>query len=153
MHRPKLQTILVPQRHVGFDILPLTMLDIHPPETESIHSLSQGVVFIEELNRARDIEQNLGLLTHVQSVDCAWVLGDVITWLSLPCVPRKQEKSEVVIIYGNSTISVGKNALVVAPSPCTRVCFDLSSVTMLSQLSVRIGLECDHICAAAILNA
>ena len=59
------------------------MLQVHAPEAEAIHRLSEGVVVVEELDRARHVEDDLGVLAHVERVDGAGHLGDVVAWLAL----------------------------------------------------------------------
>lgn len=62
------------------------MLLIHSPEREAIHGLSESVIIVEEFNGSSHIEDNLRVLAHVQSVDSAWHLSDVVTWLALQTI-------------------------------------------------------------------
>lgn len=66
----------------------MAVLNIHTPEAEAIHGLAKGIVIVVELDRARDIENNVGVCTHVERVDGAGVFDHVITWLSLPGIPE-----------------------------------------------------------------
>lgn len=65
----------------------LAVLEIHAPEAEAIHRLAKGVVLIEELDRAHDVEQDFRVLAHPECMDCAGVLTDIISLLGLPSVP------------------------------------------------------------------
>ena len=62
------------------------MFFVHPPEAEAIHDLSQGVILVEEFNRSHNIEDNLGILTHEESVNGAWDLNYVVAWRASPLV-------------------------------------------------------------------
>ena len=59
------------------------MFLIHSPKAEAIHCLAKCVVIIEELDGTRHVKHNLGASAHVQSMDRAWHLGDVIALLAL----------------------------------------------------------------------
>lgn len=85
--RPLAAVHLVPKTGVDLEAILMAVLDIHAPEAEAIHGLTEGIVLVVELNGADDIEDHIGVGPHVKSVDCARVLDDIVTWLALPRVP------------------------------------------------------------------
>ena len=62
------------------------MFQVHAPEAEQIHDLAQGAVGLEELDRASDSEQNLGVGFHVKRMDGARVFNNVISCLCNPII-------------------------------------------------------------------
>lgn len=59
------------------------MLNIHSPKAEAIHGLAESVVLVEELNRARHVEDDFRSGAHVQGVDGTGHLGHVVACLAL----------------------------------------------------------------------
>lgn len=76
------------------------MLNIHAPEAEAVHDLTEGVVVVVEFDRAGHVEDDLRVGAHVESVDGAGHLSDVVTWLALPGVPW----ISTLVCYHNRTI-------------------------------------------------
>ena len=78
---------LIPKTSVDLEVVLVAMFDVHAPEAEAIHGLTEGVVLVVELNGADDIEDLIRVGAHVKSVDRAGVLDNIVTWLALPRVP------------------------------------------------------------------
>jgi hypothetical protein len=70
----------------------LTMFLVHTPEAETIHSLTKGVVVVEELDRTHDIENDLRILTHEQRVNRSGNFDNVVTWLATPLIPTSSNQ-------------------------------------------------------------
>ena len=70
----------------------MAMIDIHTPEAEAIHDLTECVIIVVKFNGSHDIEHDLGISAHIESVDGTWALGDIVTWLSLPGVPGEMRQ-------------------------------------------------------------
>lgn len=90
-HRPQTPPMyishqLVPQLVVHLETMLLAVLQIHAPETEPIHRLTEGIVVVEEFNGAGNVEDDFGILAHVQGMDCAGHLGDVVAFLADPFI-------------------------------------------------------------------
>ena len=83
--QPLFSTIrLEPQAGVDLEVVLVAVLNVHTPEREAIHGLTKGIVLVIELDRALDIENDVGVCAHVKSVDGAWVFDDVVACLALP---------------------------------------------------------------------
>ncbi len=62
----------------------MAVLDVHAPEAEAIHNLTEGVILVVKLDGASNIEDDFGFLAHVEGVDSAGHLSDVVTRLAFP---------------------------------------------------------------------
>ena len=78
---------LIPQASVDLQVVLMAVVDIHTPEAEAIHDLTESVVIVVKFNGSHDIENDLGISAHIESVDGTWALGDIVTRLALPGVP------------------------------------------------------------------
>jgi hypothetical protein len=125
----------------------VAVLNIHPPEAETIHDLAEGIVLVEELNGAHNIEDDLGVLAHVQSVDGARHLRNVVTWLAHPGIPV----TSISVDFGKDLWPF--KLLMVTPIALDRIRANLASVAMLSELSVRLRLQLDHVATSPVLEA
>jgi hypothetical protein len=89
---------LVEETLVRCQTVLLAMLKVHAPKAEAVHRLAKRVVFIEEFDRAHDIEEDLRVLAHPQRVNGARVLTNVVALVGLPSIStlcQCQESSAV----------------------------------------------------------
>jgi hypothetical protein len=70
------------------------MLKVHAPKAEAVHSLPKRVVFIEEFDRAHNVEEDFRVLAHPQRVNGARVLTDVVALVGLPSVSISCQRQE-----------------------------------------------------------
>lgn len=145
---------LIPQILIRLNPLLLTMLLIHPPETKSIHDLTQRVVLIVELNAAHYIEDDLAASAHVQRVDRTGRFRHVVAWLADPVVLVVSIFTKAVSITGMMEEGEGrKKGEYEPPVALDGVGFHLATVPVLAELGVWVRLQRNHVCAAAVLEA
>lgn len=80
---------LIPEIAIDGRLGRLAVFEVQAPEAEQIHNLPQVPVRLEELDRSGDREQNLRITLHVESVDRAWILDNVVAFLGFPGIPTE----------------------------------------------------------------